>query len=195
MNEPTEHAQSIIGSKTTAKALLNVLKGCDSASLHGNAALNRASYSDSFVFEVSAKFEGRTKSGGRVIRNGTETFKSVEVPGWVSNGHTDEKEMRTSAEGRFYPRYTGVHKPMKGFWWLYARTDRIIDILELLPKDAEIAFHVYLDAGTNEPCVDANMHADHLYLCAKYTNRGKRVERTFLIDATTGRHNSARFGT
>jgi hypothetical protein len=168
MNEPTEHAQQTTG-KVTARALLSVLKGCASASLHGYAAPNRASYSDSFVFDVVAKHE----------KAGIETRKTLAVPGWVSNGLTDEGN---------------AHRPIKGFWWLYAVTDRVLDVLDLLPSDAEVSFHVYQDAGTSPVLTDAKLHADHLYLCANYTSRGKRVTRTFMIDAHTGKHNSARFG-
>lgn len=184
MNEPTVHAQKTTGI-TTVKALLAVLKGCDSAGLHGRAAFDRASYSDSFVFDVRATFK----------RKGVESHKEISVPGWVSNGHTDEKETHKSlSDGRSFDVYSGVHRPEKGFWWLYATTERIIDVLELLPSNAEIAFHVYLDAGTNQTCIDANMHADHLYLVASYMQRGKQVTRRFLLDATTGQHNTARFG-
>lgn len=184
MNEPTVHAQKTTG-KVTAKALLAVLKGCDSAALHGRAAFDRASYSDSFIFDVRAVFK----------RKGVETSKEIAVPGWVSNGHTDEKETHKSlSDGRSFDVYSGVHRPEKGFWWLYAVTDRVTDVLELLPSDAEVSFHVYLDAGTNQSCIDATMHADHLYMVATYTSRGKQVTRRFLLDATTGRHNTARFG-
>lgn len=188
MNEPTQHAQSVIGNVTTAKALLDVVKGCRSAGLHGRAAHDRASYSDSFVFEVSADFETRKK--GVLV---SKSRKEVQVPGWVSNGHTDEQETRTY-EGRTYQKYTGVCRPLSGFWWLYATVDRLVDVLELLPNDAEVSFHVYLDAGTTEGLTAAKLHADHLYLNATYTSRGKRVTRQFLIDAATGGHNSARFG-
>lgn len=168
MNEPTEHAQKRTGA-VTVRALLAVLRGCASASLHGYAAPERASYSDSFIFDVTAKHETK----------GIETRKTLAVPGWVSNGTTDDGS---------------THRPEKGFWWLYGVTDRIVDVLDLLPANAEVAFHVYQDAGTNPSLADAKLHADHLYLCASYPYRGKRVTRTYMIDTHTGKHNSARFG-
>jgi hypothetical protein len=183
MNEPTVHAQQTTGA-TTAKALLAVLKGCDSAGLHGRAATDRASYSDSFVFDVIATSK----------RKGVETRKEVSVPGWVSNGSDDTKETHKSLSGRPFDVYSGVFRPERGFWWLYAITDRVIDILDLLPSNAEIAFHVWLDGGTTETLIGTTLHADHLYMVATYTSRGKRIERRFMIDASTGQHNTARFG-
>lgn len=184
MNEPTVHAQKSTG-KVTAKDVLSILKGCESASLYGRAALGRATWSDSFVFDLVATYR----------RRGIETSREVSVPGWVSNGHDNEKKTYASfADGRKTEVYCGTHRPERGFWWLYAVTDRVIDVLDLLPSNAEIAFHVYLDAGTNATLTDATLHADHLYMVATYTSRGKQVQRRFLIDASAGAHTTARFG-
>lgn len=169
MNEPTEHAQKTTG-PVTAGALLAVLRNCASASLHGTAAPDRAEWSDSFTFRMVARFE----------RKGVTSQKEIHVPGWVSNGRTDDPEI--------------VHRPRAGFWWLYAVTDRLVDALELLPADAQIAFHVYLDAGTTEALRRAQLHGDRLTLHAHYSRRGKTVTRSILLDAQTGPHNTARFG-
>jgi hypothetical protein len=196
MNEPIEHAQTIVG-KTTAKALLACVKlGTEGLSMHGHAAPERASYSDSFVFTVSAR------KGDR--RKGTETTSEVSVPGYVSNGH-DSTRAEHTYDGQKVVKYTGVHRPLTGFWFLsYCPRERMIDVLELLPNDAEVSFHVWLDAGTHELLTRAEatmnfgtergLHADHLYMIATYKSRGKTVSRRYLIDTTAGAHNSARFG-
>lgn len=184
MNEPTEHAQRTTGT-VTAGALLAVLKGCYSAGLHGRAAPDRESYSDSFIFDVSATRH----------KKGIETKQAITVPGWVSNGHTDAKETHVSTtNGKPFTVYSAHYRPENGFWWLFATVDRLVGILELLPAKAEIAFYVYLDAGTNPLLVDATLHSDHLYLQASFERRGKQVRRQFLIDVSSGAHNTARFG-
>lgn len=203
MNNSVEIAQAQTG-KVTAKAVLDVLrafKGLDiSAGLHGTAVHDRPSYSDSFIFRLSVTHRERDREGKR----GAETTSEINVPGWVCNGHTSKREDRVY-EGRPYKAYCEAYRPTSGFWYLSYEWRRVRDILELLPRDAEIAFFVYLDAGTSDTLVAADttvgyhaehgLHSDHLYMVATYMQRGKRVEREFMIAATTGPHNTARFGT
>lgn len=124
---------------------------------------------------------------------GVETFTEVrDIPCVIRNGHTNEIETYTY-DGRTRERYSGVYKPTKGFWYL-AYNETLLAVLEGLPARAEVSFEVYLDAGTNEPLVKARMHSDFLYLVAKWTSGKKTVTRRFLIDVSTGEHNTARFG-
>jgi len=195
-NEPTEFSETLTG-KVTAKALLACVKlGSDSLSLHAVAAVGRASYSDAFVFEITARRTERKKNA--------ETTSRLDVPGYVSNGHDSTREERVF-EGRKVVSYAGVHRPTKGHWFLsYAPRERLLDVLELLPSEAEVSFFVYLDAGTNENLIRADvhtnygteqgLHSDHLYLEATWVSRGKRVVRRYLVDVSTGSHNTARFG-
>jgi hypothetical protein len=191
MNEPFEFAQESTG-KITAKQLLDVARqGRSHMYVHGFAAPNRASYSDAFIFRFTAK---KDDSVAHVI----------EIPGWVSNGHTSERRTHVSKDdGHRWTTYCETYRPLCGFWSL-SYCDTLINTLELLPRDAEIGLLVYLDAGTNGYLINAKvegdglredgLHCDKLYLVATWTQRGKRVRKDFLIDETIGAHNSARFG-
>jgi hypothetical protein len=195
MNEPIERAQEITG-KVTARQLLAVVRAGERLYMHGKAVYNRPSYSDAFTFEVSAPKK----------TNGVEITARIEVPGYVSNGETSERKVHTdSLDGHAWTTYCNAFRPTSGFWHI-GYGERIRDVLELLPGDAEVSFHVYLDAGTNELLVcaetsvrggrftESGLHSDHLYLVAECNVRGKKRERRFLIDVSTGAHNSARFG-
>lgn len=195
MNEPTECAQKVTG-KITAKDLLSLVKfGTDRIFMHGYATPGRASYSDSFVFDVTA------------ISHKSEKQENLLVPGWVSNGSPSIRKTHvynSEIDGvRTWNTYEGVHRPEEGFWSFFAL--HILDLLEILPPDAEISFHVSLDGGTSELLVNADckfpnghtesgLHGDRLYLCAKYVRRGKEKCATFMLDSTVCAHNSARFG-
>ncbi len=195
MNEPIQHATKTTGT-VTARMLLNAIKqGPDSTYIHGNAAHGRESYSDSYVFTVSAVKKSRDSK--------QETTTKIDVPGWVSNGSTSAR--RESGVGRDrHVSFEGTHRPLAGFWSFYGARDAIVDVLEVLPPTAEVAFHVYLDAGTQEYLVRAEcamnyetysgLHSDHIYLVATYTQRGRTVTRRFLLDTSTTPHNTARFG-
>lgn len=193
LNEPVESAQNHTG-KVTVQDLIRVVKGCsDTMSLHGEATPDRASYSDSFCFE----FRGTSRA------HRTEHSQSIRVPGYVSNGNTSATETYTY-EGRQRIKYSDPFRPLKGFWFLGYHQRTLLDILEMLPKDAEVSFHVYLDAGTTENHIravvegnygtDRGLHSDFLYLDVCYMHRGKRKERRYLIDTHTGLHSYGRFG-
>jgi hypothetical protein len=194
MNEPIERAQEDTG-KVTARQLLTVVRAGDRVYMHGAATPNRPSYSDAFVFDVSAA----TRGPGKV-----EQTTRLRVPGYVSSGNTSERKRNVSqSDGHVWMTYGEAFKPMSGFWSVCSH-ERLVDILELLPADAHVAIHVYLDAGTNELLVcsdvtlpngrESGLHSDWLVLVAEYTVRGKRRERRFIVDTSTGAHNSARFG-
>lgn len=197
MNEPTEFAVRTQTGVTYAKMLLAVVReGTEGLSLHGYATPDRASYSDSFSFEI--KGVQKQHASPKEHSCYTTSTCSVRVPGWVNNGHTSERAPGAN-------NFSGVHRPLTGFWYLSGDPrDRMRDILELLPGGAEISFQVYLDAGTNELLIRADvlmtydhhigLHGDHLYMHATYNVRGKPKTRTFLIDTHTSAHNSARFG-
>lgn len=211
MNEPIEAAQEITD-KVTAKDLLGILRGSASAALNGEMNPMRESYSDSFVFRLTAKF--------KAIKSKISTEKVLQVPGYVGNGYTSKIEARTRfhasriGEGSLmwdpssprgtYSAFGEVYRPLKGYWWLYGVTDRLIDILEALPRNAEIGFYVYLDGGSTELHAQTTittaretftgLHTDLLYVVASVTKNGRSRERRFLLDVRTGGHNSARFG-
>lgn len=203
MNEPIDYAQKTTGKVTAKQVLACIRAGGDSLYLHGVAAYDRASYSDAFIFTMSSVHKTRRREGeGRPV----ETTTKLEIPGYVSNGRTSERETRQGGVGFGpYTEFTGVFKPLKGFWSLTGGENTVIrDVLEVLPGDAEIAFRVALDYGTHEYLVRADipmnhetfhgLHADHLYLVATYTVRGKRKTREYLIDTQIIPHNTARFG-
>jgi len=191
MNEAIQHAQNLHGT-TTAKQLLEVCKyGYDALSLHGEPTLDRQSYSDSFTFYVNAR-KDRADKQERTLEG---------IAGYVSNGHTSHRKTEQSLSGRAYMRYDEGFRPTRGFWYLSGcPRERLIDILSLLPKDATVAFYVYLDAGTSSLLVEADthteqgLHSDHLYLKVSYVKNGKEKTSEFLIDVHTSAHNTARFG-
>ncbi len=189
-----ESAQTRTG-KVTARQLLNVLKqGSRTCYLHGEALPGREFYSGAYVFTVTAVAE----------KNGTEIETRVEVPGHVGNGNTSEKHIRQKGRLDEWHTFDGVYRPLKGYWSLFAHQTQLMSLLRVLPKDAEVSFAVKLDYGTHEYLVrsDAKMnretfeglHADHLYLEARYMSRGEVVRAEFLIDVSVTPHNTARFG-
>lgn len=200
MNGSVNDAQKHTG-QVTAKQLRAVVRafrgersigGRSGLFMHGRAVFDRPSYSDAFVFAVR-----RVKREER-----TETEAMIEVPGWVSTGHTSKRE-EVSFETSRYMKYSESYRPRTGFWSLdYCET--LDAVLDLLPSDATVAFHVYLDAGSNGYLIAADakmqfgteqgLHTDMLYLVARFERRGKPVELRFLLDTNTGAHNSARFG-
>lgn len=198
MNEAIERAQARTG-KVTARQLLETIRaGGDSLFMHGEAPHDRPSYSDAFVFTLTSTRKDR--------KTDVETSTKLDVPGYVSNGSTSEtKEHTRNEDGQIHTWKTQptAFRPVRGFWSL-RYNENLRNVLELLPRDAEVAFHVYLDAGTHEYLIRAvcdmqfgreeGLHADRLYLVVATTERGKRKERRFLIDTSTGPHNSARFG-
>jgi hypothetical protein len=195
--EPIDCAQKHTGVVTAHTLLQLVRKATDSLYMHGRAVHDRASYSNAFIFDMSA-----TEKSGRV-----ETAHKLDLPGEVSNGNTSARTLRKSSDGVFgdYMNYTETFRPERGFWSLgLCGRDRLIDVLELLPRDAEVSFRVELDANTNEYHVRATcamnretvegLHGDRLVLHVESTVRGKRKVRSYIIDTSTGAHNTARFG-
>lgn len=186
MNEPIEFAQKITG-KVTVRQLREVLKHVGryaSVGIHGRATYERASWSDSFLFEVSATKRDK----------GVEIREEIKVPGYVSNGYKGAPTLR--AGNRPFPdswEYTETFRPTEGFWYL-GLSETLYNLLDILPSNAEIAFFVYLDAATHSGLAKAGLHGDRLYLKAKYVLRGKTVEREFLVDEHTGEHTTSRFG-
>src|SRR4029077_976926 len=85
-------------------------------------------------------------------------------------------------------------RPDHGFWSLHAGAEYLRDALACLPANAEISFEVYLDAGSCESLMRANVHHDRLVLHATWKSGQKTVHRAFMVDASSGLHNSARFG-
>lgn len=188
MNNSIETAQEIT-KRVTAGDLLRVLKQGSKHFMHGDTVSGRPSYSDAFVFTFYSEKE---------MKGGGESRTTINVPGFVSNGHTSRLK-ECQSDGHTWQTYDEVYRPSSGHWSMWAE-ERLRDILELLPKDTAVAFHVCLDAGTNQLCqmasakmqytTEQGLHADHLYLIAET----KRGERKFLLDATVSAHNSARFG-
>ena len=149
--------------------------------LHGQRNYDSPTWTNEWTFTVSCQQYNKS------------TVK-VDVPGYVSNGHTSEIEEYVY-EGRKDVRYSGHYKPQNGFWSLFGSADQLTTALESIPDDAEIRFDVSLDGGTNQLMVRAGLHGDFLRLNAVWSRNGKRIERKFLIDTACSEHNSARFGT
>jgi hypothetical protein len=196
MNEPIEYAQKTTG-KVSARDLLQVVKTSPShCFLHGVAAYDRASYSDSFIFTLTSRREKTTKHAA--------SDTTIDVPGYVSNGHTSETKEHISAyDHSAWMSYSEVYRPLRGFWSLNY-CEQLVNVLQILPPAAEVGLFVYLDAGTNELLVRAKcemnhysergLHCDKLYLVASWMKQGKRIERQYLIDSQVSAHNTARFG-
>lgn len=170
--------------KTKNDALIALRKAVakgGSVYCHAETIHDRSSYSDEMTFNFSIERKGLTTKG-------------FTLPGICRNGHDDKtQEMESAIDGDKYMKYVGVYRPLRGFFSLNGYND-LVGCLEAIPDDAEVKVEVYLDAGTNEICVRAGLHCDHVYLKAKWT-RGKRlIERCFLLKSSTGLHNSARFG-
>jgi len=205
-NNNIQTAQEKTG-KVTAKQLRAVLatlhkKGLSrcSVSIHANAVYGRPSYSDAFVFTLTAHTESRVKGEERSVTTDTK----IDCPGYVANGHTSVRDETKGTVGSPYMMYCETFRPTKGFLYLSYEFDRIEGILALLPGDAEIAFYMALDAGTHEYLVRADctingethhgFHADIFYMAARVTRGGKSKDYHFMIDADALPHNSARFG-
>jgi hypothetical protein len=146
-----------------------------------------------------------TKKG----KDRTETTSTIDLPGWVSNGQTStRKEHQRDGEskstwGDKWVTYDEAFRPLRGSWFL-SYNETLKNVLQLLPRNAEVSLHVYLDAGTNEYLIrsscpmnfgtEEGLHSDQLYLLAEWAKRGKKQTMKFLISVSTGPHNSARFG-
>jgi hypothetical protein len=197
--EGVETAQMTTGKVTAGSLLETVRFGSDSLYVHGYAPHNRPSYSDAFVFTLSAVQKGKNKS---------ETTQKLDVPGSVRGGHTSERKEHVSHDPdlttRRWMTYSEGYRPTKGFWSFGCGRERLIDVLELLPRDAEVSFEVQLDAGTNELlirsdaqtayCIERGLHADRFVLVVEHKVRGKVKVRRYIVDESCGAHNTARFG-
>jgi hypothetical protein len=195
--EAVERSQEITGKVSAATLLACVRFGSDSLYVHARAVHDRPSYSDAFVFKVSAC----QKMGPARV----ETTQTLDVPGRVGNGQTSHRKDHENSESGRWVTYDETYRPEAGFWSLsYTGRDRLIDVLELLPRDAEVSFEIALDNGTNEYLIRAEcpmnygtqngLHSDHFFLVVEYAARGKRKVRRYLIDTSCVAHNSARFG-
>jgi hypothetical protein len=193
--EGVERAQKSTG-KVTAGALLETVRfGCDSLYVHARAVHDRPSYSDAFVFTLSAVQKGKNKS---------ETTQKLDVPGSVRNGNTSERKEHQSTESGKWVTYSEAFQPTSGFWSLGGGRDRLVDVLELLPRDAEVSFEIALDAGTNELLVrsdvqtnygvERGLHADRFSLVVEHKVRGRTKVRRYTVDTSCCAHNTARFG-
>jgi hypothetical protein len=201
MNESIETAQACTG-KTTAGQLREVIRyGVKSCYMRGHATPERESYSNAFTFTLTA-IESENYKAGYIAE------KKLNVPGHVSNGSTSLRKEHTSlSDSSKWTTYDEAYRPLQGFWSLsLGARERLLDVLDLLPKDAEVAFRVYLDSGTNGYLIaaeckmgyhnypESGLHTDSLYLIVRQNVRGKEKVREFLLDWNTTAHNSARFG-
>jgi len=200
-SEGSQTAEETTG-QVTAGALLAHIKGAE-VYLHGQAAYGRPSYSEAFIFTVSAKRYAPRVKGASWEDRRAEIVSTLDVPGSCNRGTTSEVEIRESSSGPHH-EYRTPFGPQKGFWSLFAHTEDFRAILELLPRDAIVSLQVSLDAGTHEYLVRSTstmnyetykgLHADHLYVCATYTRRGKTVKARFLLDTSVVPHTTCRFG-
>lgn len=114
----------------------------------------------------------------------------VEVSAHIKSGYTDATEMR-EYDGRTEERYSEEYAPTQGF--VSFSHDAFVSAVQSVPKHARITLGVYLDAG-NLTLIPARLHCDNVYLIARWTEGKHEITRRFLIDTSTGPHNSARFG-
>ncbi len=167
----------------TARQLLQAMAGMSHVYMHGDPVYNRPAWSDDWTFRLTA-----------APYDDKGTKRQVEsIPARVSNGNTSEIETYVY-EGRTCERYSTAFRPARGFWSLLGAAERLHDALAELPAEAAISFYVGLDHGTNQNLVSARMHCDALFVEARFTRRGKEVKRRYLLDYSTGPHNTARFG-
>ncbi len=152
--------------------------------IHADRLLDVPSYSDEATFTLTGDLGRMGHSEGPYVR--------FELPGRIGNGSNDETQSRIDSDGRERTSYSGVYRPNRGYWSLWA--DIFRDIVLTLPNDAELRFNVSLDGGTSELHAPLKIHSDRLYLHATWHRGSRRIERQFLLDAQTGFHNSARFG-
>lgn len=192
MNNSIQLAQEITGNVTSGELLAHIKKG-NRHFMHARAVIDRPAYSDAFIFRFSSVKE-------TLGDHSKDITTAIDIPGFVSNGNTSERVEHKSLAGNKFTSYSNkAYRPLEGFWSLWM-VERIIAILELLPKETPISFYVWLDHGTNELaiCADCNMnyhtekglHGDALYLLAET----KRGAREFLIDYAISAHNTGRFG-
>lgn len=102
------------------------------------------------------------------------------------------------------------YAPKRGVWGTFS-AERFFDVVDLLPKSAELCFVVELGGKTNQYMETAvrgaptnrhgldvppfeGLHGDAFYLEARFERRGKTVRKRFLLDTSTCPQNSARFG-
>jgi len=196
MNEPTLYAQNEIGNKATVKSMVRIVRlGSTYLSLHGRATPGRECYSDSFIFELRAT--------ARDSKAKSETVTSIELPGWVRNGHTSNTVERTYGASKCLD-YDQRYRPESGFWSITGSCCNLVSLLEMLPQDAEVSIEVGLDRLTTnvlksavvamQHSTDQGLHGDALCLHVTHTKRGKLVTTAILLDAVTSLHNTARFG-
>ncbi len=154
--------------------------------LHVEADLSRESYADDAHFFLTCATD----------IYGSQDPKKEELaglPGSIRNGSTSVVKMHTSISGRPFPVYDEAFRPTSGYWSLFA-CETFASIMALVPNDARVEFEVGLDAGTTEGLISVGFHSDHLYIIVFRTIRGKECRSKFLVDVSTGPHNSARFG-
>ena len=95
-----------------------------------------------------------------------------------------------------YASEDNTYEPSNGHWSLSGfERERLINLLTMLPKSANVEFEVHLDHFSTIALARVSIHADALFLVATVTDRGGKAKRlSFLVDASSGEHNSARFG-
>lgn len=124
-----------------------------------------------------------------------ESKATIEIPGWIGNGHKGATVVVPSSDGVFPPRTeyandpSNIYEPRRGYMPL--DTDRFRSILLGLPRRATLLLRLRLDYGNNESVIRAKLHADLLMMEATLPNG---QVREFLLDCDIGEHNSARFG-
>lgn len=163
MNEPIEHAEKTTGQVTVGQLLKALGKGVI-VSLHGRAAHGRASYSDSFVFEL--RFE----------RDGAKS--EIAIPGYVTNGEVCGEPFKAT-EAFWFLQYSDA---LIDALALLPKTATIAfriaqdaGTTERLRSVGMCADHLYLDVMTKSD---------------RETRRHDK--RSILIDVYTGGHSTSR---
>lgn len=169
----------------TLATLRTTIKRATRFYIHADRDLCAPSYSDAANFVLTCVRSVRVNGKDHEIKS------TVEIPGRITHGHTSKVEWHKGYDGRDFPVYSEPYRAEHGYESL---SDEVFRSAVLsIPARCEPRFLVSLDGGTNEYQIKAGLHTDYVYLEAYDPGKSQTLRR-FLIDASTGAHNSARFG-
>lgn len=121
--------------------------------------------------------------------------KRLDVGCYVANGLKDKVDPKGGAfNGAAYSKdEDNIFRPDRGFWSIFP--DRLRDALAGLPGKAEVTFRIELDwYCSHQELVAARLHADQLFLRARWKEGRREYQREFLLEAHVSPHDVGRFG-
>ena len=156
--------------------------------------------------DLAKKLRGDLLSVSLVVRFRGEGSTDLEIHRRPWGGAYTFEVFPTDGRVHGYKDYA----PKRGVWGTFS-AERFFDVVDLLPKAAELRFVVELGGKTNQYMETAvrgapadrhgldvspfeGLHGDALYLEARFERRGKTVRKRFLLDTSVCPQNSARFG-